>query len=204
MNIPMPYIYRFAYIMFSCLFVSTLTLRFHIQKLKWFVHKRFKGVQPCVFQTKKRQPAQSPGRQSTWLAVQRPALLTTAPTTAFGRWNLNTDKCLPWLKNKTSKNQTSTKKWYVLRSSPKARTRAPTVGRQVRGGSVRCKQVLIQPPLSIHTLARAPGTGTESCHAVYRRRHLLLFFPRRACSAALVAISNTSRTPSFVLAEHSI
>lgn len=31
----------------------------------------------------------------------------------------------------------------------------------------------------------------------------LLFLRLRTCSAALVAISNTSRTPSFVLAEHS-
>lgn len=33
--------------------------------------------------------------------------------------------------------------------------------------------------------------------------HLFLFLRLRTCSAALVAISNTSRTPSLVLAEHS-
>lgn len=37
---------------------------------------------------------------------------------------------------------------------------------------------------------------------VYRMEHLLFFF-FLTCSAALVAVSNTSRTPSFVLAEHS-
>lgn len=37
---------------------------------------------------------------------------------------------------------------------------------------------------------------------IYIRQHLFfLFF--LTCSAALVAISNTSRTPSLVLAEHS-
>lgn len=38
----------------------------------------------------------------------------------------------------------------------------------------------------------------------YSRRHLLVFLPRLACSAARVAISKTSLTPSFVFAEHSM
>lgn len=37
----------------------------------------------------------------------------------------------------------------------------------------------------------------------YNSKHPLLFFLLRTCSAALVAISNTSLTPSLVLAEHS-
>lgn len=45
--------------------------------------------------------------------------------------------------------------------------------------------------------------SSSSCVTLYRRQQPL-FLPRLlACSAALVAISNTSLTPSFVLAEHS-
>lgn len=39
---------------------------------------------------------------------------------------------------------------------------------------------------------------------LYKRRHPDFFLPRRACKAALVAISKTSLTPSLVFAEHSI
>lgn len=46
--------------------------------------------------------------------------------------------------------------------------------------------------------------GIKWTQSVYSSRHLLLFLPFLACSAALVAISNTSRTPSLVLAEHSM
>lgn len=53
----------------------------------------------------------------------------------------------------------------------------------------------------LHT---SPGQEAISCLPLYSKRHLLLFLPRRACSAALVAISNTSLTPSFVFAEHSM
>lgn len=49
-----------------------------------------------------------------------------------------------------------------------------------------------------------PPAGSSPHAPVYSRTHLLLFFPRLACSAALVAISNTSLTPSFVFAEHSM
>lgn len=55
--------------------------------------------------------------------------------------------------------------------------------------------------LNFHLL---PPAGSSPHAPVYSRTHLLLFFPRLACSAALVAISNTSLTPSFVFAEHSM
>lgn len=49
-----------------------------------------------------------------------------------------------------------------------------------------------------------PPAGSSPHSPAYSTAHLLLFFPRLACSAALVAISNTSLTPSFVFAEHSM
>lgn len=49
-----------------------------------------------------------------------------------------------------------------------------------------------------------PPAGSSPRAPLYSRTHLLLFFPRLACNAALVAISNTSLTPSFVFAEHSM
>ena len=44
--------------------------------------------------------------------------------------------------------------------------------------------------------------GFRDFGGIYMMSHLL-FFPVRRMSAARVACSNTSRTPSFILAEHS-
>lgn len=51
---------------------------------------------------------------------------------------------------------------------------------------------------------RRPLGGHNKCEVLYRTRHLCFVLPPFRCSsAARVACSNTSLTPSLVLAEHS-
>lgn len=63
--------------------------------------------------------------------------------------------------------------------------------------------VLFLPRFNMALLWRRPLYSAQRHDPVYKIKHFFLDFSFRVSRAARVACSNTSRTPSFVFAEHS-
>lgn len=85
---------------------------------------------------------------------------------------------------------------YVCVDSEWLKVEAPNI--------ISSRMVCTNPPPPVYSPFSPNVMGRVQWPVAYSRIHLERCLPRRACNAALVAISKTSRTLSFVFAEHSM